>query len=62
MCQISIQEVLARLRSAGVRVTEATNTLCLGNPVTFAPLPDGKAISELVLDMRDPQYSVLTNR
>jgi antitoxin (DNA-binding transcriptional repressor) of toxin-antitoxin stability system len=49
---VTTREVLERLRSAGVQVTEASNSLSLGKPVTFAPSPDGKTMSELVLDMR----------
>ncbi len=50
--QVTSREVLQRLRSAGVQVTEARHPLSLGKPVTLPPLPDGKTMSELVLDMR----------
>lgn len=49
---VNTRQVLERLRSAGVQVTKASQSLKLGKPVTFAPLPDGKTMSELVLDMR----------
>ena len=53
--QLTTREVLERLRAASVQVTEASHSLSLGKPVTFAPLPDGRTMSELVLDMRGPR-------
>ena len=49
---MTTQEVLQGLRLAGVQVTEASQSLSLGKPVTLTLLPDGKTMSELVLDMR----------
>lgn len=49
---MTTQETLQSLRLAGVQVTEASQSLSLGKPVTFTSLPDGKTMSELVLDMR----------
>ena len=60
--KMATQQALARLRLAGVQVTEANHPLSLGQPITFTPLPDGKTMSELVLDMRDPRSAVLTSK
>lgn len=49
---MTTQKALQRLRLAGVQVAEASHPLGLGGPVALAPLPDGKTMSELVLDMR----------
>lgn len=49
------RELIERLGAAGVQVTEATNSLKLGKPILFAPLPKGKTMSDLVLDMRGPR-------
>jgi antitoxin (DNA-binding transcriptional repressor) of toxin-antitoxin stability system len=53
--KMTTEQALARLRSAGVQVTEASHRLSLGQPIAFTPLPDGKTMSELVLDMRGPR-------
>lgn len=52
---VTAQEALERLRLAGVLVNEASQPLRLGTPVTLAPMPDGKTMSDLVLDMRGPR-------
>ena len=52
---VTAQQALERLRLAGVQVHEASHPLRMGRPVTLAPLPDGKTMSELVLDMRGPR-------
>ena len=49
---MTTREVLERLHAAGVQVTEANQTINLGQPITLAPSPDGKTMSDLVLDMR----------
>lgn len=49
---MTTQAALQRLRLAGVQVAQASHPLALGGPVTLAPLPDGKTMSELLLDMR----------
>ena len=54
-CKMTTQQALTRLRLAGVQVTEASHPLSLGQPITFTPLPDGRTLSELVLDMRGPR-------
>ncbi len=50
--KMTTQEALQSLRLAGVQVTEASQSLSLGKPVTLTALADGKTMSELVLDMR----------
>ena len=62
MRRLTTQEVLERLRSAGVGVTQASDPLCLGKPVTVAPLPNDKTMSALVLDMRDPRPAASTSK
>lgn len=59
---LTTQAALARLRAAGFQVTEASHTLSLGKPITFTPLPDSKAMSELVLDMRGPGSPALKSK
>ncbi len=49
---VTTRDVLERLHAAGVQVTEASQTINLGRPIALGPSPDGKTMSDLMLDMR----------
>jgi iron complex transport system substrate-binding protein len=53
--QMTPAEAVARMRAAGMQVTDATTPFTLPKLVTLPPLPNGQSMSDLVLEMRGPR-------
>ncbi len=48
-------EAVARMRAAGMLVTEATTPFTLPELFVLPPLPNGQTMSDLVIEMRGPR-------
>ena len=48
-------EAMERLMASGLVVEPATKRFKLPKPVVFPPSPDGKTMSDLVIEMRGPR-------
>jgi antitoxin (DNA-binding transcriptional repressor) of toxin-antitoxin stability system len=53
--QMTPSEAVARMRAAGMQVTDATTPFTLPKLITLPPLPNGQSMSDLVLEMRGPR-------
>jgi hypothetical protein len=52
---LTASEAVARMRAAGMVVTEATQPFTLPELLKLPPLPNGQTMSELVIEMRGPR-------
>ena len=52
---LSDEAAMQRLMASGLVVEPATKRFKLPTPVVFPPSPDGKSMSDLVIEMRGPR-------